>query len=64
MVPAGLDGSMREGERRTKEGKGVKKKTKREVTREADKNGPFLKDQSTQRVEHVRSELKHKVFKT
>lgn len=41
----------------TKEGKGVKKKRKREVTREVDENGPF----STQKVQHVKCELKHNI---
>ena len=34
-------GRHEEGERMTKEGKGVKKKRKREVTREAGENGPI-----------------------
>lgn len=44
----------------TKEGKGVKKR-EREVTREADENGPFSRKYLTQKVQHVKCELKHKI---
>lgn len=50
-----------EGERMTKEGKGVKKKRKREVTREADENGPFSRIFLKQKVQHFKCELKHNI---
>lgn len=62
-APAGLGEGMRKGERMTTEGKGVKKERerKREVTREADENGPFSRKYLTQKVQHGKCELKHKI---
>lgn len=37
------------------------KKREREVTREADENGPFSRKYLTQKVQHGKCELKHKI---